>query len=85
MKTDNFNQLQLDIQKKVGYQIENLSELKMLHEAIEWNTKKKIGFNTLRRFFGFLKSTTPNLNTLDTLSQYIGYVNYSAYQKIDSE
>jgi len=81
MKTDNFNQLQLDIQKKVGYQIENLSELKMLHEAIEWNTKKKIGFNTLRRFFGFLKSTTPNLNTLDTLSQYIGYVNYSAYQK----
>lgn len=81
MKTDNFNQLQLDIQKKVGYQIENLSELKMLHEDIEWNTKKKIGFNTLRRFFGFLKSTTPNLKTLDTLSQYIGYVNYSAYQK----
>lgn len=81
MKTDNFNQLQLDIQKKVGYQIENLSELKMLHEDIEWNTNKKIGFNTLRRFFGFLKSTAPNLNTLNTLSQYIGYENYSTYQK----
>jgi hypothetical protein len=81
MNTDNYNQLQLDIQKKVGYQIENLSELKMLHEDIEWNTNKKIGFNTLRRFFGFLKSTAPNLNTLNTLSQYIGYENYSTYQK----
>lgn len=81
MNPDNYNQLQLDIQKKVGYQIENLSELKMLHEDIEWNTNKKIGFNTLRRFFGFLKSTAPNLNTLNILSQYIGYENYSTYHK----
>ncbi len=40
-----------------------------------------MGFNTLRRFFGFLKSTTPNLNTLNTLSLYIGHENYSTYQK----
>lgn len=81
MSTENYNQLRLDIQKKIGYRVENLSELKMVQEAIEWNTKKKISFNTLRRFFGFLKSTTPNLNTLNTLSQYIGYENFSAYQK----
>lgn len=81
MNTENLNQLRLDIQKKVGYRIENLSELKMVQEGIEWNTKKKISFNTLRRFFGFLRSTTPNLNTLNTLSQYIGYENFSAYQK----
>lgn len=81
MNTENYNQLRLDIQKKIGYRIENLSELKMVHEAIEWNTKKKIGFNTLRRFFGFLTSTIPNLNTLNTLSQYIGYENFSTYQK----
>lgn len=53
----------------------------MAQEAIEWETKKKIGFNTLRRFFGFLKSTTPNSNTLNTLSVFVGYKNYSAYQK----
>ena len=81
MNPENYNQLRIDIQKQIGYQIENISELKMLHEAIEWNTKKKISFNTLRRFFGFLKSTTPNLKTLNTLCQYIGYVNFSAYQK----
>lgn len=81
MSSENYNQLRLAIQKKIGYRVENLSEIKMLQEAIEWNTKKKISFNTLRRFFGFLNSTNPNLTTLNTLSQYIGYENYSAYQK----
>jgi hypothetical protein len=81
MNPEILNQFRLDIQKKVGYRIKNLSELKMVQEAIEWNTKKKISFNTLRRFYGFLKTTTPNLNTLNTLSQFIGYENFSAYQK----
>lgn len=81
MDSNNYNQLRIDIQKKIGYRIENLTELKMVHEAIEWETNTKIGFNTLRRFFGYLKSTTPNLNTLNILSKYIGYENYSAYQK----
>jgi hypothetical protein len=81
MNPENLNQFRLDIQKKIGYRIENISELKMVQEAIEWNTKKKISFNTLRRFFGFLRNTKPNLNTLNTLSQFIGYENYSAYQK----
>lgn len=81
MNPEILNQFRLDIQKKIGYRIENLSELKMVQEAIEWNTKKKISFNTLRRFYGFLKTTTPNLNTLNTLSQFIGYENFSAYQK----
>lgn len=81
MDSNNYNQLRIDIQKKIGYRIENLTELKMVHEAIEWETNTKIGFNTLRRFFGYLKSTTPNLNTLNILSKYIGYENFSAYQK----
>ena len=81
MNTEILIQFRLDIQKKIGYRIENLSELKMVQEAIEWNTKKKISFNTLRRFYGFLKTTNPNINTLNTLSQFIGYENFSAYQK----
>lgn len=81
MNSENYNQLRIDIQKKVGFRIENLSELKMVHEVIEWKTQKKISYNTLRRFFGFLKSTTPNLKTLNTLSIYVGHENYSAYQK----
>lgn len=81
MNIESHNQLRIDIQKKIGYNIENLLELRMALEAIEWETKKRIGFNTLRRFFGFLKSTTPNINTLNTLSLYVGYENFSAYQK----
>ena len=41
MSSENYNQLRLAIQKRIGYQVENLSEIKMLQEAIEWNTKKK--------------------------------------------
>lgn len=81
MNSDNYNQLRIDVEKQIGFRIKKLSELKMAQEAIEWETKKKIGFNTLRRFFGFLKSTTPNSNTLNTLSVFVGYKNYSAYQK----
>ena len=81
MNSDNYNQLRIDVEKQIGFRIKKISELKMAQEAIEWETKKKIGFNTLRRFFGFLKSTTPNSNTLNTLSVFVGYKNYSAYQK----
>lgn len=38
----NLNELRLDIQKQIGFRINTISELKMLHEAIEWNTKKKL-------------------------------------------
>jgi hypothetical protein len=77
----NLNELRLDIQKQIGFRINTISELKMVHEAIEWNTKKKISFNTLRRFFGFLSYTKPNINSLNILSQYLGFSNYNSYQK----
>lgn len=81
MNQENYNQLRIDIQKQIGYRIENLSQLKIVQEKIEWQTNKKIGFNTLRRFFGFLPTTAPNLNTLNTFSTFLGYDNYSAYLK----
>ena len=78
MIQENLNELRLDIQKQIGFRINNISELKMAHEAIEWNTKKKISFNTLRRFFGFLSYTKPNINSLNILSQYLGFSNYNS-------
>lgn len=81
MSTESHNQLRIDIEKQIGFRIKKLSELKMAQESIEWETKNKIGFNTLRRFFGFLKSTTPNIKTLNTLSLFVGFENFSAYQK----
>lgn len=53
MNPETYSQLRIDIQKQIGFRIENSTELKMVHEAIEWKTKKKIGYNTLRRFLVF--------------------------------
>jgi hypothetical protein len=81
MIKENYNQLLLDVQKHFGSSINKVAQLKLLQETIEFETKKHIGFNTLRRFFGFLHYTKPNLNTLNSLSQYIGYSSYGMYQK----
>jgi hypothetical protein len=76
-----YNQLLLDVQKHFGSSINSVAQLRLLQETIEFETRKSIGFNTLRRFFGFIDYTKPNLNTLNSLSQYLGYSNYGTYQK----
>jgi hypothetical protein len=81
MNSNNYQQLRLEIQKKFGSTIKKQSELNLLLLSIEYSTKKSIGFNTIRRFFGFLNYTNPNINTLNILSQYVGYENFSAFQK----
>ncbi len=81
MNSNTHQQLKLEIQKQFGSTIKKQSHLKLLLLSIENSTKKNIGFNTIRRFFGFLNYTNPNINTLNILSQYLGYPNYSSYQK----
>ena len=81
MKYNDHQQLRLEIQKQFGSTINKQSDLKLLLLSIESNTKHSIGFNTIRRFFGFLNYTNPNINTLNILSKYVGYSNYSSFQK----
>jgi hypothetical protein len=78
MKND-FTQLLIDIQKKSGITVENVRDIKNLKEEIEGQTNKKIGYNTLRRFFGFLPRTVPSKTTLTMLSNYLGFATYSNY------
>lgn len=78
---ENYNQLLINIQKQFGSSVDKISQLKLLQESIEFSTKKVLGFNTLRRFFGFLEFTKPNQKTLNILSQYLGYSNYGSYHK----
>lgn len=78
MKND-FTQLLIDIQKKSGITVEKARDIKNLKEEIEAQTNKKIGYNTLRRFFGFLPRTAPSKTTLTMLSNYLGFANYSNY------
>lgn len=76
---NNFAQLLIDIQKKSGITVERVRDVKSLKEEIETVTQQKIGYNTLRRFYGFLPHTIPSKATLTLLSKYLGFNSYSSY------
>ena len=75
----NFTQILIDIQKKSRIRVENVRDIKNLKEEIEASGSVIIGYNTLRRLFGFLPKTVPSSATLNILSKYLGFASYSNY------
>lgn len=78
MKND-YSQLLIDVQKKSNITISAIKDVKFLKEEIELVTSNKISFNTLRRLFGFMTKTNPSKQTLDILTNYLGFNSYSNY------
>ena len=81
MKED-YSQLLIDIQKKSNITVSDSKDLKFLKEEIESFINQTIGFNTLRRLFGFLEKREPNYSTLNRLANYLGYISFSKYKVI---
>jgi hypothetical protein len=79
MKED-YSQLLIDIQKKSNITVSDSKDLKFLKEEIESFINQTIGFNTLRRLFGFLEKREPNYSTLNRLANYLGYISFSKYK-----
>ena len=73
------NQLQLQIQVKFGNDLSSQRAIQNLKTEIDVNKLGELSFTTLRRFFGNLKSTKPNNNTLDVLSRYLGFSSFTAF------
>ncbi len=73
--------LKSEINEKLGFKINRQSDVKYLHHQITINVLHPIGFNTLRRFFGFLPSNDPQFKTLDTLSEFLGYKSFSDFSE----
>ena len=73
--------LKTQVAKKFGGPIVKQKDIKILHENINEVINANIGFNTLRRFYGRLPSTSPNINTLNTLSKYVGFSSFVAFNK----
>ena len=76
---NNHEQLLIDVQKKSKKIVSSVRDVKYLKEEIESTKGLIIGFNTLRRLFGFLKETTPNIATLNTLSKYLNFKSFDSY------
>ena len=75
------NNLKKSVVSSFGTSIKNVSDLKNLKSDIYRSTSNELGFNTLRRLFGFLPYTKPNKNTLNILSNYAGYESYIVFLK----
>ena len=78
MKND-YTQILIDIQKKSRITVHNVKDIKNLKDEIESSDSLKIGYNTMRRLFGYLPRTLPSYTTLTLLSNYLGYTSYSSY------
>ena len=74
-----YSKLIIDIQKKSKIEVVKVRDLKYLQEDIHSVTTKTISFNTMRRFFGFLNSINPSVETLNIFAKYLGFKNYSNY------
>lgn len=65
--------------KKLGFKVDDYNTSKKLSEIIYMETGFEISYNTLRRFFGIVKSVKPSNYTLDTLAVFNGFKNYTDF------
>lgn len=74
------NQLKKNIEKQFGKNIKTATDCDNLVSVIIRDCKTNISSQTLRRFFGLIKTTTGSSHfTLDLLSQYCGYGNFKDF------
>ena len=73
--------LKTSTQKKAGFKIDNYNSSRRLSEIICIETGISLSYNTLRRFFGIVKSVKPSNHTLDTLALFNGFSNYTDFTR----
>ncbi|MEG2079300.1 hypothetical protein [Chryseobacterium sp.] len=75
------NQLRKNIEKQFGKDIQTATDCDNLVSLITRDCKTNISSQTLRRFFGLIKTTTRSSHfTLDLLSQFCGYGNFKEFR-----
>jgi len=65
--------------EKIGFKIKSLKDSKRLSQIIAKENDIDISYNTIRRFFGIVKNVQASNFTLDTLSKFNGFDNYSDF------
>ena len=73
------SKLKLITEEKIGFSITNLNDSKRLSEIILLTTDLSLNYNTIRRFFGIVKSVKASNYTLDTLAKFNGYKDYNDF------
>ncbi len=71
--------LKIITQKKVGFKISNYNTSKRLSDIVYIETGIEVSYNTLRRFFGIVKSVKPSNHTLNALAIFNGFTDYNDF------
>ena len=66
-------------EKKIGFKIKSLNDSKRLSEIIANENDLEISYNTIRRFFGVVKNVKASNYTLDIVSKFNGFDNYTDF------
>jgi len=74
-----YDNLKLALRKNSGIQVSYADDCKALASWIQDRTKRNIGYNTLRRFYGFEPQRRCQDSTLDQLAQAAGYDSYAVF------
>ena len=72
--------LRKDIEQHIGRSLQSPSDFDYLIDRI-WETHHQVlSLSTIKRLWGYISSNAqPRLSTLNTLSQFLGYVDWNAY------
>ena len=73
------NKLREITEVKIGFKIKSLKDSKRLSQIIAKENDINISYNTIRRFFGVVKNVQASKFTLDTLSKFNSFDNYSDF------
>ena len=73
------NKLKEITETKIGFKIKSLKDSKRLSQIIAKENDISISYNTIRRFFGLVKNVQASNFTLDTLSKFNSFENYSDF------
>lgn len=75
------SQLLKQIEDKYGRRIATSTDFESLSVNIEYVTGEAVSSSTLKRLWGYVSlRTTPHLSTLDVLSRYVGYKDFSDFR-----
>ena len=73
--------LKIDVERQIGFRIKTSREAKDLLELLSKQQVHTISLSTIRRFWGLIPYTKPNVSTLDTFAQFVGFLSFKQYVK----
>ncbi len=74
------SQLKISVERQFGRTPITKSDMELLSSDIYHKTKHLVSYNTLRRFYGTVKSTKTSSSVLDFFAQYCGFGSFHEFE-----